>query len=224
MTWDEDSVLEAADTVGYGGVLWILHLAGNTDVGIGKTSDYHTEESSVRSHAKTLGLDEPDIPTIKRGYKNITRKVVVDSDGSSDSINNAHKNHLVSLTSLGKNLMKAVDNDDRIKNSLRASIGVEVDEPPEPWWPGEGPRDSFAVYLHTYEDRSVLEEDECEIEACASFECDRCNEEIESEFELTLQNGNIVQGWGRVIEVKCENCGQAWEHSAADPHQKPTPP
>jgi len=219
--WNEDAVLQAADTVEFGGILWILHLAGNTDVGIGKTSDLHTQESSVRSYAKNEGLDDPGIPIVREGYKNISRKTVVDGEGNRGTINHQHKPTIVSLTPLGKGLMKTVDNDDRILKSLKGSIGIEVDEPQDPWWPGEGPRESNELFLYTYDERTVLDEEECEIDAHAIFSCKRCGEDITSDFQITLQQGNIVDGWGKLIEAECDSCGTSYEHSAADPHRKP---
>lgn len=221
MSWNEEAVLQAANTVEFGGALWILYLAGNTDVGVGKTSDYHTLRNSVRSYAQDQGLDDPGHPTVKNGFANISRKVVVDSDGNRDTINNEHKNHIVSLTSLGKGLMNTVHNDDQIENALKESIEIEVDEPQDPWWPEDGPQDSFNVFLHTYADRTVLREDHAEIEAHAIFDCPCCGEQVENDFELTLQDGYIVEGWQRFPEVECANCNNTYNHSAANPHYTP---
>lgn len=221
MSWNETFVLRAANKVGFGGSLWILYLAGNTDVGVGKTSDYHTLESSVRAYAQNQGLEDPGIPTIKEGYSNISRKVVMDADGNRDVINDQHKPHIVCLTPLGKGLMMTVETEDQIENSLKEDLGMEVEEPQTPWWPGDGPRESFAVSLHTYADRSVLQESVSEIEAKAIFDCPRCGEEIENEFVLTLQEGNIVEGWDRFPTVECPNCETEYKHSAADPHREP---
>lgn len=98
MKWTEPAVLQAANTVGFGGTLWILYLAGNTDVGVGKTSDYHTQRSSVRSYAKEQGLDDPGVPTVRNGYDNISQKTVVDAEGNRGAINDRHKPNIVSLT------------------------------------------------------------------------------------------------------------------------------
>lgn len=224
MKWTEEAVLQAADTVGFGGTLWILYLAGNTDVGVGKTSDYHTQKSSVRSYAKGQGLSDPGVPPVQEGYENISRKPVVDAEGNKDTINDQHKPTIVSLTSLGKGLMKTVDNDGRIRASVKESTGIEIDEPQDPWWPGQGPYESASVFLHTYADRSAMDEEECEITAKARFDCQCCGEEIENEFQLTLNEGNIVEGWGRFIEMDCESCETTWKYSAANPYYDPETP
>lgn len=221
MSWNEDAVLGAADTVGFGGVLWILYLAGNTDVGVGKTSDYHTQRNSVRTYAQNQGLDDPGHPTVKSGFQNISRKTVVDADGNRGPINNEKKTHLISLTSLGKGLMKTVHNNDQIRTSVKKSIDIDVDEPQDPWWPGQGPRESNEVFLHTFADRSVLQETTAEIEAHAVFDCPCCGEVLENDFRLQLQNGEITEGWGRFPEVECPNCNTEYRHSAANPHQSP---
>lgn len=223
MSWNEASVLRAGKAVGKGGTLWILYLAGNYEVGVEKTSDYHTLRSSVRTYAQNEGLDDPGHPTVREGYKNISRKKVIDADGNRDAINNEHKPHIVSLTSLGKSLMSTVHHNDAIRHSLKESIGIEMDDPPDPWWPGEGPRDSFSVVLQTYEDRSVQEQDSAEIEAEAFFDCPYCEQEIENEFTVELQDGYIVDGWNEFPEASCDNCENTFRHSAADPHHEPEP-
>lgn len=223
MAWDEESVLKAADTVEFEGSLWILHLAGNTEVGIGKTSDYHTQEGSVRSYAKDQGLEDPGVQKVRIGYQNLCRKSVTDAMGNSGSILRQDKPDIVRLTSLGKDLMRTINSDRRIENSVKQSIGVETDAPPEPWWPGNGPQDSFEVFLHTYADRSVLDESHATIEAQAEFECTCCGETVESNFELTLEDGIMVEAWGRKIQTQCENCMVEFQYSAANPHEKPDP-
>lgn len=221
MKWTEDTVLHTADTVGFGGTLWVLYLAGNTDVGVGKTSDYHTLKSSVRIYPQNHGLSDPGVPIVREGYENLCRKTVVDAEGNQGPINNKHKPNIVSLTPLGKGLMKTLDNDDRIKESVKQLIGIDADQPQDPWWPGQGPLESAEVFLHTSADRSVLDEGECIIDAKAEFNCPRCGTEIENEFQLPLTNGQIVEGWGRFIEADCDSCEATWQHSAADPHHEP---
>lgn len=221
MTWDEESVLAAVETVGFGGALWILHLACNSGVGAAKTSNFHVEDSSVKSYAKEWGLDEPSDPIIKEGYKNISRKTVVDADQNRGVINNRDKPEIVRLSSLGVSLAKTIDSDEQVRKTLQANLGMDVDEPQDPWWPGDGPDELYAVYLRTFADRSVLDEDEAEIEAIASLECLRCGEEVEDEYILVLTDGQIVQGWSRFEEVDCDNCGLSLKYCVADPHRKP---
>lgn len=223
MTWDEDSVLQAASTVGFGGSIWILHLAENSHVGKGPTSDYHTERNQVRSYVQSEGLDDPGIPTIKRGFKNISRKRVVDVEGRSGVINNEKKPNLVCLTRLGITLMTTLNTNDQISNAFKENIGLEEEGLPDPWWPGDGPRENFTVYLYTHADHSVRNETEIEIDAYARFECTCCGDEVENEFELTLEDGIIVNEWGRMVTAECDTCENTFEHSVADPHREPNP-
>lgn len=221
MTWDEDSVEAAAEVVGEAGTIWILHLAGNTEVGKGKTSDFHTQCSSVRACAKELGLDDPGVPTVKEGYRNLYRRRVTDSEGRSGPILNHKKENIVALTSLGKTLVTKIDNDERAENKLKEYLDIETEEPEDDWWPHDGPDESFSVYLYTNADRSVREEDEVEIEAHARFDCPKCGESVSNVFDLVLREGTSMN-WG-MIEAECDNCGMKFKHSAADPHCKPTP-
>lgn len=221
MAWDAESVLSAGATVGYGGTLWILYLAGNTDVGVGKTSDYYTQKSSVKSYAKSHGLAEPSDPTVREGYRNISRKTVVDAEGNAGPINNQHKPDILSLTSLGKGLMSKIHHDQRIELALQESIGIETDDDPDPWWPGDGPNESMAIFLRTFADRSVLDEEEAEFEAIATFDCLRCDAEIEHRYEVTITNGYIVEGWSRTVTVECSGCGLVHEHCPVDPQRPP---
>lgn len=223
MVWDADSVLSAGDTVGFGGTLWILYLAGNTDVGVGKTSDFHTQKSSVKSYATTHGIPEPDDPIIKEGYRNLSRKTVIDADGNRGCINNQHKPDILSLTSIGKGLMATVDNDQRIEYALKESIGIEIDEDPDPWWPGEGPNKSMAIYLRTFADRSVLDAEKAELDVIATFSCLRCGAEIEHEYTVTMTEGYLAEGWSRIVTTDCENCGLAHEHCPVNPKRPPDP-
>ncbi len=225
VSWDETSVLRAGETLGYGGTLWILHLAVNSKVGIGRTSDYNSEEGSVRSYAKQqLGLSDPGIPAVKEGYQAISRKEVTDSAENRDVINNKDKTaKIIRLTTLGKNLMKVVDSNDDIRVALADSIGAEVDRPTKPWWPGEGPQDSFPVQIRTFADKSVREASEVYILAEGSFECDRCEKSVEEEYWVELKNGNIaVPEWSRFVSTQC-SCGLEYEFSAADPGRSPSP-
>ncbi|WP_256288280.1 MULTISPECIES: hypothetical protein [Halobacteriales] len=224
MTWDEESVLQAADTVGYGGALWILYLAEESDVGIGKTSNFHSEKGSVRSYAKSEDLDDPGISVVKDGFQNLCRKPVTDASGRTDVINNDDKNaDLLRLSRLGMTLMKTVNSDDRVRTALKESIGIETGGLPDPWWPGDGPRENYSVYLYTHADHSVREEEEVDINAYARFECACCGEDVINEFQLTLENGEIINEWGRKVTTQCEGCDTEFEHSVANPHQKPTP-
>lgn len=224
VSWDETSVLEAGDTVGYGGTLWILHLAVNSKAGIGRTSDYNSEEGSIRSYAKQeLGLGDPGIPAVKEGYRAISRKEVADANGNRDVINNKKKTgQIIALTTLGKNLMKVVNSNDDIRVSLKESIGAEVDRPTKPWWPGEGPQESFPVYIRTFADKSVREVPEVFIRTVGSFDCDRCEETVEEEYWVKLESGNIaVREWSRSITTKCA-CDLSYEFQAADPKEPPS--
>lgn len=223
MSWDRDSVEEAGETVGFGGTLWILYLAQSNAVSPAKTSDYHTLKSSIRSYAKQQeGLDDPGEPPIREGYQNITRRVVVDADGNRGYINKQDKQDLVRLTSLGYDLTTTIDRDERIEKALKETIDIEIEEPQDPWWPGQGPNESFAIHLRTYADRTVLDEETAEIEALASFECDRCDTEIEHEYDVRLEEGNPVE-WGRTVEVECPQCEQEYGHGAVHPHRDPEP-
>lgn len=147
MDWDEEHVIAAGDTVGYGGTLWILYLTNSTEVGINKTSDYHTQQSSVRSFTKReLGLPEPKQPVVREGYMSISNKPVTAPTGTRDVINNEHKNDLLSLTTLGHKLVTAIRQDDRLDMALRGQIGV-VDEPNDPWWIHGPANDDHAVFF-----------------------------------------------------------------------------
>lgn len=224
MSWDEASVLDAGDTVEFGGTIWILHLAVNSDVGIGKTSDYNTEEGSVRSYAKQeLGLEDPGVPTLKDGYKAISRRQVIDADGNQDVINNKDKTgQILRLTTLGKNLMKVVNTNDDIRMKLKVSIDAEVDRPTKPWWPGEGPQETFPVQIRTFADKAVREAPEVTIRTIASFDCDRCHATVEHEYWVELAEGNIAVGeWSRFTSTNC-SCGLTYRHPVADPRQPPT--
>jgi hypothetical protein len=225
VSWDEESVLNAGDTVGYGGTLWILYLAVNSKVGIGRTSDYNSEEGSVRSYAKQeLGLEDPGIPPIKEGYRSISRREVIDDDGNRDVINNRDKTaKIIRLTTLGKNPMKVVNSNDDIRVSLKRSIGAEVDQPTKPWWPGEGPQESFPVLIRTFADKSVREAPSVSILTIASFDCDRCGETVEKNYWVKLDGGNIaVSEWSRSVDIRCA-CDLKYVFSPADPKQPPRP-
>lgn len=222
VSWDKDSVLAVTDTVGFGGTLWLLYLAGNTDVGIGKTSDFHTQKSSVRSYAKDQNLNDPGVPVVKEGYQNLCGKTVVDADENAGTILRQDKPEIVRLTPLGKSLLQTIDSDDRIEICVKEAIGIESEQE-DPWWPGKGPLDSSPVKLYTYADRSALDQSEAEIQAHATFPCPYCEEEIENDFQLTLQEGIIVDGWGQKVDATCESCGNDFLHSAADPYTRPEP-
>jgi hypothetical protein len=225
VSWDESSVLAAGDTVEFCGTLWILYLAECSDVGIGKTSDFHTEKGSVRSYTKqNLGLEDPGVPTLKQGYKAISRKSVTDADGNQNVINNKHKTDwILSLTSLGKDLMKVINVNDNIRTKLKESIDAEIERPVKPWWPGEGPQETFPVYLRTFADKAVLEASEVTILAIASFECGRCKTTVKGTHWVKLTEGNIEVGeWSRFTSTEC-SCGLTYRHPVADPRQSPSP-
>lgn len=223
MSWDEDSVLSAGETVGFGGTLWVLYLAQCNAVSPAKTSDYHTEKSSVRAYANQQeGLDDPEEPIIREGYEKLNRCLVVDRDGNRGYINKQDKQDLVRLTSLGYDLVTTIDTDERIEKELKKSIGVDVQEPQDPWWPGQGPNEDFSIYLRTFADRTVLDRDTVDIEAIVSFDCYRCDTEIEHEYNVKLEDGNTVE-WGRTVEVECPQCCQEYGHRAVDPHRDPEP-
>lgn len=223
MDWDEEHVIAAGDTVGYGGTLWILYLTNSTEVGINKTSDYHTQQSSVRSFTKReLGLPEPKQPVVREGYMSISNKPVTAPTGTRDVINNEHKNDLLSLTTLGHKLVTAIRQDDRLDMALRGQIGV-VDEPNDPWWIHGPANDDHAVFLRTYSDRSELDKAHGAIDVIASFDCPRCGDHIEHEYSMELQDGHTIDGWETTVEVTCEGCGQWYSHTKADQYTPPEP-
>lgn len=223
MTWDESSVVSAAKTVGREGSVWILYLAGNRMVGVGKTSDFHTLAGSVEARAKDLGFDDFDKGQVRDGYDNISTKVVRDASGNSDTINNKDKPNIVRLSTLGKKLMAKVDNNDEIDFVIKEEIDADVDIPTKPWWPvGECSPDN-AVYIRTDEDKEVLGVDESHIHVTASFDCLRCSDPVKHDYEVKLEDGIPVNGWSRFVEVQCTNCGQVWEHLCGNPHQQPSP-
>lgn len=226
MSWDKDSVLRASDTVGDNGTLWLLYLAGNTAVGVGKTSNAEQHIGSVRTLAQDGGLPDPGYSDVMSGYDNITRRIVQDADGNRCPVNVDKKsNNLLQLTTLGKQLLTKLDRDERVELAVRERIGMDVDTPTEPWWPYGDPNESCPVYMRTFADHSVLDEDECEIEVIASFECGKCYTNIEHSYKVLMQNGDLVNGWSRTVSVDCENpnCNLTFEHLVGDPHTEPTP-
>ncbi|MFK5604769.1 hypothetical protein [Haloferax volcanii] len=226
MSWDKDSILRASDTVGDNGTLWLLFLAGNTDVGVGKTSNAERHIGSVRTLAQDGGLSDPGHSGVMVGYSNITRKIVTDADGNGGPINVDKKsNNLLQLTTLGKQLLTTLDRDERIELEVRKSIGMNVDVPTEPWWPHGDPDESHPIYIRTFADRSVLDEAECEIEVIASFQCEKCHTDIEHSYNVRMESGTIVNGWSRTVPVDCENpdCDLTYEHLVGDPFRGPTP-
>lgn len=223
VTWDEDSTRGVAETVGLGGAIWTLYLALESPVGAARTSDFHSEAGSVKSYAKRIGLEEPNDPVVKEGYKNISRKNVVDADGNYGVINKQDKPHIVRLSSLGVELAAAIDNNEEIENSIKKFIGADYDKVQDPWWPVSPPDRSNEIYLRTFSDRSLREDEEAEIHVIATFDCLRCGSEIEHEYSITLNNGNPVNGWSRSVEAECGDCGLMHEHKVGDPHEKPSP-
>lgn len=226
MSWDKDSVLRASETVGDNGTLWLLFLAGNTAVGVGKTSNAERHVGSVRTLAKDGGLTDPGYSDVISGYGNITRRVVEDADGNRGPINVDKKsNNLLQLTTLGKQLLTTIDNDERIELEVRDQIGMDVDTPTEPWLPHGDPNEDHPVYMRTFADHSVKDQDECEIEMIASFECGSCYTDIKHTYQVLMKNGTLINGWTRTISVDCENpdCNLTYEHLVGDPHTEPTP-
>ena len=182
-----------------------------------------THNSSVRSSTKQeLELNDPSEPVIKQGFRNISRKTVVDSIGRTDTINDEHKPHLLSLTTHGKRLMTALC-DERIDRAIKSSIGVDLDEPVDPWWPTEPPNPDAAVYLRTYSDRSELNKSEGSIEVLATFTCGRCRGEIEHSYQMSLTNGRPVEGWIEHVTAECETCGMTYRQLKADMYNMPEP-
>jgi len=122
--WDENAVINAVHTVDAEGTLWILFLAQNSEVGIEKTSNLEKLDSSVRTYAQGLGLDDPGVRTVRDGFNKIENRSVTDAEGFSDTINDDDKsNNLIRLTPLGQDLVTFVEKDDRIRNKLKEMIG-----------------------------------------------------------------------------------------------------
>jgi hypothetical protein len=210
VSWDEKSVLEAGRTLDGAGTLWVLFLANNNEVGKGKTSNLRTLESSVRSYAQRIGLDDPDTKQVYNGFDIIEDRTVYDADGNGNTVNDDNKsNDLVKLTSLGQGLVTKIDNDDRIENKLKDLIEADTDEVSEPWWPYGDPTDDQEdreLFIRTFADRSALDADETEITAIISFDCVKCSERIEDvNFDLQMQDGSLIE-WGRTETVECPEC------------------
>jgi len=219
--WDENAVINAVHTVDAEGTLWILFLAQNSEVGIEKTSNLEKLDSSVRTYAQGLGLDDPGVRTVRDGFNKIENRSVTDAEGFSDTINDDDKsNNLIRLTPLGQDLVTFVEKDDRIRNKLKEMIGVDTENAGQPWWPYDGPSDDLALKIRTFADRSVLEDAETEITAVVSFDCPNCGETIEDEeFEVKMVDGNLIE-WGRTDIVDC-SCGATVEICPIDPNRNP---
>jgi len=221
VAWDKETVVRAAETVGAAGTLWVLFLAQNDEVGIEKTSNLQTLDSSVRSYAKEIGLDDPGQETINQGYNRITNSRVVDADGNVACINRDDKsNDLVRLTPAGQDLVTSVHNDERIKNRLKEFLGLEVEGVQEPWWPNTDPSNLHVLNIRTFANHSVLDQDEAEITAIVSFDCPKCDSDVETEFVVRLSEGHLVE-WGRTEEVNCSACDTSAEICPIDPHRPP---
>lgn len=222
MGWNEDAVIDAAHRVDAEGTLWILFLAQNDEVGIWKTSNLQTLESSVRKYAQEIGLPDPGKRTVRDGYDKIEHRSVVDADGAVDTINNDDKsNDIVRLTPLGQNLVAFVNKDNRVRNLLKDLVGADIEDIKEPWWPYGPPNEDSPLHIRTYADRSVLDESQTKIYVIVSFDCPNCKESIEDlEFEVKMQDGDLIE-WGRTEEVECLSCGSSIEICPIDQHREP---
>ena len=205
VTWDKSAVLRARERLERGGTLWLLVLCSRRSVGTGMADNMHHYFGTIKSYAKEQDINPPDDPEINQGFQNLVNKRVENTEGSRNSVIVGDKPDYVKLTTLGQDLLKTIGNNDEIRSAVKQSIGIELDQPPESWWPQTYDWDNAKIHFETTSKRPPDDADEFEIEAVAEFSCPRCNAEIKHSYTVqfwtetytqlcTLENQHILEG------------------------------
>lgn len=209
-------MLRATERLDRGGTLWLLVLSNRRTVGTGMADSKQHYFGTIKSYSKRHDIDVPDDPEINQGFRNLVRKQLESSDGVRNSVVVGDKPDYVKLTTLGKDLLKSIT-DDRLRNSVKRSIGIETDELPDPWWPEQHNWENAEIVFETTSDRPPEDMDEFEIEVTATFSCPRCGTDIEHSYDMYYP----VDAYSDQVEVSCSQCEQTYEHYRGNPYQAP---